>query len=322
MIKTSTLLSILFLFIVSRGYTQVNLQAGLVAAYPMNNSTLDSTSNHLDLTAYGSPVGAMDRFGNVNGAYSLDSATPDYFKSAYNTLLSPAALTLSAWVNLSTPMKDQKIAGMASVGAGYLMGVDSNMIDAEIWDSYSNHYRIKAGNIPASTWTHLAISFQANDFLRLYINGLLIDSVSSGFFPAGVSNSSPFTVGGAPWQATALNANGSIDDIYLYNRVLSAAEIFALYSLVTGTIEGTPTFSMALPYPTPVHEGSVTLDFNDPANGYVFVNVTDARGRIVCSTYFFNPKKERLDLGNLQSGLYSLSLTNKGRTETHKLIVH
>ncbi len=320
MIKKSTYLLVAIL-IAASATAQVDLNLGLVAAYPMNSSGLDSTSNHLNLTAHGSPTGTNDRFGNPNGAYDLNSSTPDYFSAAINALMAPTELTLSAWVNLPNGIPDQKIAGRCVVGGGYLMGVDSNKIDAEIWDLLGVHYRLKSNTVPDNTWTHIAMSFKANDYLKVYINGTVVDSVPSGSSGAGTSATWPFTVGGAPWQPIALNTNGSIDDIYLYSRALNADEMTALYSLITSTIDGQATFNISSIYPVPVHAGNLTVDFSNAVTGHVFVKVIDAVGREVYASDFFNPKKECLDLSCLQSGLYSVSFLNDGRTESHKLVI-
>ena len=66
--KKITLGCVALLYTGFAAFAQVNLQSGLVAQYPMNNSPLDATSNHLDLSVNGAPVGAMDRFGNINKA--------------------------------------------------------------------------------------------------------------------------------------------------------------------------------------------------------------------------------------------------------------
>ena len=304
---------------------QVNLNLGLVAAYPMNNSGLDSTSNHLNLTAHGFPAGTTDRFGIPNSSYELNSSNPDYLTAALNSLMAPTELTLSAWVKLPNAVPDQKIAGRCGVGAGgYLLGVDSNKIDAEIWDLSTPaviHYRLKANGVLNNVWTHIAMSFKANDYLKVYINGTVMDSIPSGTTGAGTSNTWPFTVGAAPWSVTALNANGAIDDIYLYNRALNASEVMALYSLILGTIEGQSTLNLSSLYPVPVHEGILSVDFGNSISGHVTVKIFDALGRDVYSSGFFNPKKEQLDLHSLQKGLYSVSFVYDGRTETHKLVI-
>src|SRR5438105_4454889 len=100
-------LSVLF-FCTEMVIAQVNLSAGLIAYYPMDNSPLDSTSNHLDLSATGSPMAATDRFGVSTGAYSFNSATPDYFTGPFDALLAPTEVTVAAWVNLIDAFRDQK----------------------------------------------------------------------------------------------------------------------------------------------------------------------------------------------------------------------
>jgi len=323
MIKLSTLICAIVLFSLISTKAQVNLQLGLIANYPLDNSPLDATSNHLDLTIQGSPTGTTDRFGTSNGAYNLNAGNPDYFTSAIDPLLAPTEVTVSAWVNLPNAVPDQKIAGRAVVGGGYLMGVDSNKLDAEIWDMSSTvvHYRLKASGVSNNAWTHLVMSYKANEYLRLYINGTRVDSMAAGATGVGTTAIWPFTVGGAPWQPAALNATGKIDDIYVYNRAINEDEVFALYSMVTSTFNGEPTLNMTSVYPVPVHDGNVTVEFRNNLTGPVHVKVADALGREVYTTDFMNPKAERLNVSNLSKGLYSVSFVNGNRMESHKLMI-
>ena len=294
---------------------QVNLQLGLIANYPLNNSILDASSNHLDLTEYGFPSGEMDRFGRSNYAYNLRSSNPDYF-TVSSTLLSPSEVTVAAWVNLVDASRDQKIAGKAVVGGGYLLGVDSNKIDPEFWDSYNNHFRHKAGFVTSNAWDHLVVSFKANDYMKSYINGVLIDSIPTSVFGLGIT-SWPFTIGGAPWQPTALNVDGSIDDVYVYSRALNAAEVFALYTQITSTIDGHSTIGMDRLYPVPLSADFLNVEFKQHISGNVKVNIIDVLGKDVYSADVMNLKRIQLDLSDLENGAYTLSLMNGGNIESH-----
>jgi hypothetical protein len=298
---------------------QVNLQLGLIVNYPMDNSTLDATSNHYDLTATGSPVGAVNRLGMSNHAYSLNASNPDYF-TADGVLLSPSEVTISAWVNLTDASTDQKIVGKAVVGGGYLLGVNASQIDPEFWDSYNNHFRHPSGFIATNAWDHLVVSFKANDYMKSYINGTLIDSVATFGFGLGTTFW-PLTIGGAPWQPTALNADGSIDDVYVYDRAINADEVYALYTLITNTIDQQSSFGAATIYPQPSHSGNVTVDFKNNVTGLVMIKITDALGKEVFSKTFDHPKKEFLDLSALSKGLYSVSFINGNRMESHRLVM-
>ena len=309
------------LFIINLAKAQVNLDQGLIACYLLDGTFADSTSNALDLTPSGSPIGAMDRFGILPGSYLFDASNPDYLTAALDTRLAPEELTLSAWANLIDPVTDQKIAGRAGVGAGgYLMGVDTNMIDAEIWDIATTHYRLKGGFVPANTWTHLAISFKMNDYLKIFVNGTAVDSIASGSYGAGTSSTFTFTVGGAPWQPTALNVNGSIDDIFLYDRALNSDEIMALFSFITGTIDNQSSVSIGKLYPIPANNDVLNVDFSNHIKGEVVLRMTDESGRIMIEKNYSDPIKESIDISKLSPGFYSISFFNNGHSENHRLI--
>lgn len=320
--QTFILTTVLLLILSNRIYSQVNLAQGLVACYLLDNTTLDTTTNHLDLISFGTPVGALDRFGILPGAFEFNSANPDYMTGGTSTLFAPLEFTLTAWVLLNDAFPDQKIAGRAGVGAGgYLMGVDSNLLDAEVWDVNFMHFRLKGGNIPSNSWTHLAISFKANDYLKIYINGQVIDSIPSNSTGSGEPSTIPFTVGGAPWQPTALNVNGSLDDIFLYNRVINSDELMALYSFITGTLNGIPTLNYSSIYPVPVNDGLLHIDFSNRVSGDVNVKLIDLMGKLLFSTRLSNPEKEHIDVSSFKKGLYSVIFENQGKIETHRMII-
>ncbi len=302
---------------------QVNLDQGLVACYLLDGSFADSTSNALDLTPSGSPIGATDRFGILPGAYLFDASNPDYLTAALDSRLAPEELTLAAWANLVDPVTDQKIAGRAGVGAGgYLMGVDTNMIDAEIWDLVTTHFRLKGGYVPANAWTHLAISFKMNDYLKIYVNGMPVDSMASGAYGAGTSSTFTFTVAGAPWQPTALNVNGSIDDIFLYERALNSDEIMALYSFITGTIDGHSSVNLGKVYPVPASNDFLNIEFSNHIKGDVLVRITDDSGRTVYEKNYTDPSKASIQIDNLKGGFYTMSFFNGGKSENHRIVIN
>jgi hypothetical protein len=78
-----------------------------------------------------------------------------------------------------------------------------------------------------NSWGHLACVYDGSA-LRLYINGAEISSASaSGANNVGAYNTN-LTIG-SDWIGSKLVV-GKIDDVRLYNRALSAAEIKAIYN--------------------------------------------------------------------------------------------
>src|SRR5581483_4700676 len=68
--------------------------------------------------------------------------------------------------------------------------------------------------LPLNTWSHLVATFDGTTE-QLYVNGV---QVASQVQPGAIGTSAqPITIGGA-WQ-------GLIDEVRVYNRALSAAEI-------------------------------------------------------------------------------------------------
>ena len=302
---------------------QINLQNGLIAYYTFDFTLLDSTTNHFDLLSGGNPGATTDRYGVANNAYHLTGTNPDYFTGSYSATMSPAELTLAAWVNVSDPFNDQKIAGKTSVGPGYLMGVDSNKLDVEIWDATNFHMRVKSGNIAANTWTHVAISYKASGYLKIYINGLPVDSLAASSNGVGTNSSNAFCIGGAPWDNFALNLDGSVDDVCLYGRQLSDAEVFALFAILPTSIDANDKSTSFTCYPNPIHDGLVNIvGLNDFDTNPAVIAVTDVMGKVVYSKQIQGVKQTALDISNLSSGIYQVQVSKAGAlTQQQKIVI-
>src|SRR5678816_542598 len=89
---------------------------------------------------------------------------------------------------------------------------------------------------PGSTWTHVASTYDGSQ-LRLYVNGsqVAIRAVT-GALP---NSASPLQIGGnRVWSEWF---QGQIDDVRVYNRSLSAAELQADMSAPVGGTAPAPT---------------------------------------------------------------------------------
>ena len=77
-------------------------------------------------------------------------------------------------------------------------------------------------------WHHAVITISSNDpaAVKMYIDGILVDS-DTATQPAGKTNG--ISIG--RFSGTGYNFNGSMDDIRVYTRELSAAEALQLYNL-------------------------------------------------------------------------------------------
>jgi hypothetical protein len=82
--------------------------------------------------------------------------------------------------------------------------------------------------LPLNTWSHVAVTYTtaaAGSTLRLYVNGALVRTVT-GTNQNIVAGTQPLRIGNSN-ASISEGFNGLIDEVRIYNRALSAAEISA-----------------------------------------------------------------------------------------------
>ncbi len=252
--------------------------SGLVAWYPLNNSAVDVGPNGLNGTSSGT-LSAVDRNGVAGGAsefyYAYDMVPTN---PLFNT---GAGLTVTAWVQLSDASANQKIIGRTngSFNSGFILGVENGQLHPEVWNSAGVAYAFSAGNIPSNTWTHVAITWATNGNLIAYVNGVSTVSTTAGALPIG-TNSEPLVIGGSPWSTSPLYfpVGGSIDDIGIWNRALTPAEMLDVYNSVsTGIAHVNDKSALAL-YPNPA--GSSVAITSAPEMAGQSYQMTPRAGRL------------------------------------------
>ncbi|GAA2885645.1 LamG domain-containing protein [Actinoplanes cyaneus] len=210
--------------------------------YPLG---LDPAQNAKDpvanpLTWTGSPqVGIDDMNPPGTGgtpAAILTPTHPDYGLSARPSVRTDGSFTVSAWVDPAAPNSTytNAVSQNGAVTANFGLGLSS-----------TNHYDFwmhgsdvtsptatvaqSAATATAGTWVHLIGVFDATTkVLTLYVDGTVAGTATFTATPWYTSGS--VAVGSGRWQnANAYLWNGGIDNVGLFNGVLSATEISNLY---------------------------------------------------------------------------------------------
>lgn len=159
-------------------------------------------------------------------------------------------------------------------------------ITARIYDG-SSKVVTSSARISANTWTHIAISGNGSN-LKLYINGTLDKTITAG--TAITNYATPELILGAATR-TGTYFKGQINDVKLFNRVLSDEEISNLsgninrYSVYTSSgTDGTIN-----PSGTQKVSSGTNITFNIvPASGYMISEVkVDNKSIGVVSSYTF-----------------------------------
>ena len=196
---------------------------GLVAYYPLENDTTDISGNGLDGIVVGDPEfvdGAVGMALNFNGDYYVDCGGNAEFSFA-------DAMTVSTWVNI----RSVTTAWMAMVAKGenaWRLGINN--------ETTGIHYAFSGGDrdwqqanttteLNTDEWYHVAATYDTNVGALVYINGVL--DASNANLDGIDTNEMPLLLGDNP-EATGRFFDGMLDEVKIYNRALSAEEIYYL----------------------------------------------------------------------------------------------
>jgi glucose/arabinose dehydrogenase len=198
---------------------------GLVAAYNFNdgsgNTLIDRTGHGLNGTLTGPTWTAAGRNG---GALSFDGVNDSVRVNDHNDLDLRTGMTVEAWVR-PTALGNGWRTVVFKEQPGHMTyalyaGTDTGRPTGQAYVGGERDARGPSG-IPLNTWTHLATSYDGST-VRLYVNGSEVRALGANGSMA--VSTGPLKLGGnaifgSEWFA------GAMDDVRIYNRALTPAEI-------------------------------------------------------------------------------------------------
>jgi hypothetical protein len=217
----------------------LSLTSGLVAHFPFDGSADDSSGNGNDGVVYGATL-VEDRGGTPDHAYYFGgSSTYIEVPSSASLAEMGDAMSIVAWIKIDEQADyavdyDYRhiVAKGATFGdrwADYALGLDAD--GGLLWENSSNDNAPARLNtqppISKGVWHHLAVTFN-HGTISTYVDGDL-QEVVSGPYELIRSSSEPLYIG-CRYESPFIGAFwGAIDDILIYDRVLSASEVQILY---------------------------------------------------------------------------------------------
>jgi len=196
--------------------------AELVAYYPFNGNADDEHGNNNGIV-HGASL-TTDRFDNAASAYQFDGAN-DYI-SIVNTLsLDTNVISIAAWIKINALAADWM--DIVSYGSGgHVLAVDENgHVIGGIQFSWTCEFE-GSTNTATGDWFFITLTRESNHIIKLYVNSIeeAIDFCS--FIPIyNDSISICRDPGGFEYF------NGSIDEVRIYNGVLTPEEIQSIYEM-------------------------------------------------------------------------------------------
>ncbi len=195
--------------------------AGMVSWWPGDGNASDIVDGNTG-TIVG---GATFTNGLVGQAFSFDAGLSSGITVPNSANLNPTgAITIDAWVKpFSFPNAFPTVVRKRIIDPQYLISVtDQGEGHCNIGGAWADPV---GGVVPLNEWTHLACTYD-RVAVRLYVNG-----VEVAISPAtqAIPVSSDVLGIGKLDGSTSRNFDGLIDEVEIFNRALSAAEIKAIF---------------------------------------------------------------------------------------------
>ena len=192
----------------------------------------------------------------IRNAVSFDG-TNDYVLINDSDSLDLASMTICAWVYLTSYPADTKEAAIVSKGGtgetagnnhNYLLTIENNLFNTGLavvatflyenssGTNYTTYFDLTADNFPLNTWHHvLGVFDDTADTMDVYIDGVQ-GVAGTGKTGTPENNAQNVRIGYGNVGANSVYFPGKIDDVRIYNRALSKAEIVKIakgtYNLV------------------------------------------------------------------------------------------
>jgi hypothetical protein len=217
--------------------TKEQLQNGLVAYYPFDENAKDESGNNYHGFLEG-PTSTTNRFGQPNQAIAFDG--PKDGVSLPNQVFNGLeAFTFTMWLNLDAPNKSQTILSLANTNDDNAVMIHFKNGSLHIYVTHQEERRSLSvsEDIFEHNWRQIAVAREfSSATIKVYVDG--VQKSNLAFTKTGALAVDPGgawlgqdqdSVGGGFETYQALK--GSLDDVRIYNRALSAEEVKALYDL-------------------------------------------------------------------------------------------
>jgi len=227
------------------------LTTGLVGLWSFNGPDI-AGSIALDRSGQGNNgtiTGAIPTIGKVGQALKFDGSDDYIISSASTSINNLASMTLSIWSKANSYGEGgqgyivTKSSGCCTVSDGWILKkyiTNQNLFFTVDYDGAANLYAYSAGySFPTSDfgkWIHWAVTWNgaaSSSGIHFYKDGT---EIAQGSAVDGVGNrfsdtSSNLFIGNDAGGGAGRTFDGTMDEVRIYNRVLSAYEIMRLYNM-------------------------------------------------------------------------------------------
>ena len=216
-----------------------SINSGLVWCHNFTGNVIDATGHGYN-GSYNGTTYVNDRFGNINSAVAFNGSSNCYIEIGQN-LSDMTSFSISFWVK----QNGTTIAGGLIWEGDNTCGKDNyvDMGNQQITSSKQNSTLASATvnlSVPSTGWVHFVWTASPTQS-KIYKNGVLVNTINLSASWVGNHHTPTYGCwndgnGGVCGFPKSYFYVGLLDDVRLYNRVLSPAEAFSLYNLNSQTV--------------------------------------------------------------------------------------
>ncbi|NDG72423.1 MAG: hypothetical protein EBY32_14250, partial [Proteobacteria bacterium] len=201
------------------------LSKGLVAYYPFNGNANDESGSGRHASVANAVLG-LDRHGSQNQAYVFNGINSRIVSLASGWPSGNSNRTISVWLNASAMAGNLFSFGGAEVNKRFSVLLGWGGSQATAFVPWGDNANFTSGNFAGAGWKHLTLSWN-NGTGTFYIDGV---KQVDFFRTLNTDGSKPLVIGANVIDRNDEFFSGQLDDIRVYNRALSDAEVSQLYA--------------------------------------------------------------------------------------------
>ncbi|MBC7696225.1 MAG: LamG domain-containing protein [Burkholderiales bacterium] len=210
---------------------------GLVAHYSFSGNANDQSGNSNNGTVNGATL-TTDRFGNTNSAYFFNG-TSGYIDVPHSSSLTftANAISVSFWAKISSVPSSgynglilSKQSGSGATQQGFnVFDNTGQTVGLNVSNGGGNFGGSNNTLVSLNQYHHFTYTFN-NGTAISYLDGVLTSSLTGQTASLG-ANTMNLLIGKANWtNINALNFNGVIDEIEIYNRAITFTEVGQIFT--------------------------------------------------------------------------------------------
>jgi hypothetical protein len=225
---------------------------GLDGYWPFTGNANDESVNGNNGSVFGATL-TTDRFGNPNSAYNFNGNS---YITANKSVTFSTQVSFNVWAYFNSINSIQTFVeswGPSTTQRTFTLYCETNF-RASLQTLAGQKYATSTIAPTTANWYMLTGTFDGA-FLKLYLNGQLIQTTSTSSTSFNPSQYTFYTFGRQ--YPSIQYFNGKLDDIGIWNRALTQAEITGLYGALS-TTQNAVSNTINI-YPNPAND-NITID--------------------------------------------------------------